>query len=347
MEEQPLASEALWIAPGTPLRDGLDRIVSSRTGALVVLGRPPELEPLMTGGFALDVPFTPSSLRELAKMDGAIVLSDDRTRIVAAAVHLSPSSGVPTSESGTRHRTAERIARQTGVPTITVSAAMGTISLFTLAGRQPVPRPEQLMSRAGQVIESLAAHRGRLLRSLDHLSALEFADAVTMRDLAQVAQRFEMVDRLADEAAGYAKMLGVDGRLTALRLRDLTEDVRPLGSLLQRDYAPTDADAPLLAALGRLDDSELFDIVLVERALRLGDDLHLDSRLRPRGFRQLSAVPFVSATTVAAVVDHLGTLTAIHGASVEELADIPGVGARAARLLHDGLARRAARVTGA
>ena len=111
-----LPDEIAQLAPGTPLRDGLDRIVSGHTGALVVLGTNPELEAISTGGFAIDVPFNATRMRELAKMDGAIVLSTDLTRIVAAAVHLSPAADIPTTETGTRHRTAERVAKQVGVP---------------------------------------------------------------------------------------------------------------------------------------------------------------------------------------------------------------------------------------
>ena len=118
------------IAPGTPLRDGLERILRGRTGALLVLGQDRLVESISTGGFTLDVPFTATGLRELAKMDGAIILDRDVTRIHRAAVHLMPDPSIPTTESGTRHRTAERVARQTGIPVISVSASMHTIALY-------------------------------------------------------------------------------------------------------------------------------------------------------------------------------------------------------------------------
>ncbi|MDX6234283.1 MAG: diadenylate cyclase, partial [Nocardioidaceae bacterium] len=118
------------VAPGTSLREGLERILRGRTGALVVVGHDRQIEAISTGGFALDVPFTATGLRELAKMDGAIILDRDATRILMAGVHLMPDPSIVTQETGTRHRTADRVARQTGVPVISVSASMHIIALY-------------------------------------------------------------------------------------------------------------------------------------------------------------------------------------------------------------------------
>lgn len=338
-----LPDEILLLAPGTHLRDGLDRIVKGHTGALVVMGTNPELEAISTGGFAIDVPFSATGLRELAKMDGAIVLSTDLSRILAAAVHLSPAADIATSETGTRHRTAERVAKQVGLPVVTVSSSMATISLFAGAGRQLVPRPDELLDRAGQALGAIVGHRQRLTASLDRLTALEIHDAVTLRDVAHVAQRFEMTNRLTDEAAVYASAMGDDGRLVSLQLRDLVDDLTPLSSLLQRDYVPADAEAMPFAGLGRLDDNELFDIVLVGRALGFPGSIHLDSPMRPRGFRQLAAVPRLPAGVSARIVEALGDLNAILSASTAELTAIDGVTLPLARLVRDGLARVAER----
>ena len=172
------------LAPGTALRDGLDRIVNGRTGALIVLGENEELLGLSTGGFAIDVPFSATALRELAKMDGAITLSNDLDRIHFASVHLMPSAALETSETGTRHRTAERVSRQTGLPVVTVSGAMGTISLF-LGGRTlQVQRPESLLSRANQALQALTSYRERLAESLNLVTAA----AVCLYETARVAR---------------------------------------------------------------------------------------------------------------------------------------------------------------
>lgn len=343
----PLPGEIALLAPGTALRDGLDRIVSGHTGALVVMGTSDALTEISTGGFAIDVGFTATGLRELAKMDGAIVLSNDLTRVLAASVHLSPSAELRTTETGTRHRTAERVARQTGLPVVTVSASMSTIHLYTDSGRHLVPRPDDLLGRASQAIGAIGTHRERLFASLERLTALEVHDTVRVRDLAHVAQRFEMTNRLADEASSYVTGLGVDGRLAALQLRALTDDLTPLASLLQRDYQEPDSDTLLLAALHRLDDQELFDIVLVGRALGFASAVHLDSPLQPKGYRQLAAIPRLSAAVTARVVERFGNLAAIYGASTTDLLAVDGVTITAARQLRDGLAHIADRALSA
>lgn len=338
-----LPDEIVRLAPGTPLRDGLDRIVKGHTGALVVLGTNPELEAISTGGFIVDVPFNATRIRELAKMDGAIVLSPDLTRIVAAAVHLSPSADIPTSETGTRHRTAERVAKQVGLTVVTVSASMDTISLFAGAGRQVVPRPDELVDRVGQALAAIQGNRARLDNSLERLTGLEVHDAVTLRDLAHVAQRFELTNRLADEANTYITAMGGDGRLAALQLRDLVDDLTPISSLVQRDYVPEAADAMPFSGLTRLDDQELFDIVLVARALGFNPDLHLDSPIRPRGYRQLASIPRLPAGVRARLVHALGDLNGLFGATSAELTAIEGVTTAIARQVRDGLAHIAER----
>lgn len=337
MSDSQVTRQLALLAPGTPLRDGLDRIVNGRTGALVVLGDNSELRALSTGGFAIDVAFSPTGLRELAKMDGAITLSQDLTRILFASVHLMPSPAMETSETGTRHRTAERVSRQTGLPVVTVSAAMGTITLF-LAGRTiPVQRPESLLSRANQALQALTGYRQRLSESLDRLSALEVQDQVTLRDVALVAQRFEMTSRLADEVASYITELGRDGRLVSLQLRDLTADLARIAAALQRDYAPDESGIHIMSLLHALHDDDLFDVVMVARALGSGASLHLDSPLRSRGLRQLNAIPRLPASVATRLVEKYGSLSAMFGVSVSELATVEGVSPSLARHIRDGL----------
>lgn len=333
-----LPSEIGLLAPGTALRDGLDRIVNGRTGALIVMGTNPVLESISTGGFAFDVPFTATRLRELAKMDGAIVLGPALDRIVAAAVHLSPASILETAETGTRHRTAQRVTQETGLPVVTVSGSMGTISLFSGERRHVIPRPGELLNRASQAIGAIGVHRQRLLSSLERLTALEIHDSVTVRDLAHVAQRFEATNRLADEASTYITALGVDGRLASLQLRDLIDDLTPLASLLQRDYADPHCDALLFAGLNRLDDHELFDIVLVGRALGFGPRSHLDSPLRAKGYRQLATIPRLPQGVSARLVERFGDLAGLFAASPTDLLQIDGVTAAVASQIRDGLA---------
>src|SRR6185437_1646849 len=242
----PLRATLALMAPGTALRDGLERILRGRTGALIVLGHDRVVESLCTGGFPLDVEFSATRLRELCKMDGAVVLSSDGTRIVRAAVHLMPDSTIPTEESGTRHRTAERVAKQTGHPVISVSQSMHIIGLYVDGVRHVIDDSASILSRANQALATLERYKQRLDEVSGTLSALEIEDLVTGRDAIAVVQRAEMVRRIADEIAGYVVELGTDGRLLALQLEELMAGVEADRTLVIRDYLPTGRKARTL-----------------------------------------------------------------------------------------------------
>jgi len=220
-----LRSTLANIAPGTALRDGLERILRGRTGALLVLGSDKTVDGISTGGFTLDVPFTSTGLRELAKMDGAIVLDKDASRILHAAVHLMPDPSIYSDETGTRHRTADRVARQTGYPVISVSQSMQIIAVYVGATRYVVEDSGQILSRANQALATLERYKMRLDEVSSTLSALEIEDLVTARDVAVVAQRLEMVTRIAREIEDYVVELGTDGRLLSLQLDELITGV--------------------------------------------------------------------------------------------------------------------------
>lgn len=333
------------IAPGTALREGLERILRGRTGALIVLGQDKVVESVSTGGFALDVPFTATGLRELAKMDGAIILDSDAQRILRAAVHLMPDPSIPTDESGTRHRTADRVARQTGLPIISVSASMHIIALYLEGTRHVLEDAGAIIGRANQAIATLERYRSRLDEVSDALSALEIEDLVTVRDVAAVAQRLEMVSRIATEIDQYVLELGTDGRLLALQLEELISGVDAERELVIRDYMPSGrrgrAVSTVLNDLAQIDSSELVDLTSVATALRIGAGDSLDHPLAPRGYRLLARVPRLPHTVVDRLIDHFGTLQKLLAASIDDLQTVEGVGDLRARGVRDGLSRLA------
>ena len=284
------------IAPGTTLRDGLERILRGRTGALLVLGSDKVVDSISTGGFFLDVPFTATGLRELAKMDGAMVLDRDAARILHAAVHLMPDPAIHSEETGTRHRTADRVARQTGFPVISVSQSMQIIAVYVGEIRYVLEDSGQILSRANQALATLERYKLRLDEVSSTLSALEIEDLVTTRDVAVVAQRLEMVTRIAREIEDYVLELGSDGRLLSLQLDELVTGVDLERELVIRDYLP---DAAAASAAPRtcsptsrtLSPTDLVDVAAVARALGLGASEHLDGAVTPRGYRLLAKVP--------------------------------------------------------
>ncbi len=329
------------IAPGTPLRDGFERILRGRTGALIVLGRNQLVGKICSGGFALDVPFTPTALRELAKMDGAIVFDTASDRIVRAGVQLMPDAEIETLETGTRHRTADRVARQCGVPVVSISASMATIALYLDGTRHLVEHSDQILSRANQALQTLERYRSRLRELTNRLSALEVHDAVTVKDVALVAQRLEMVRRLDAELSDYVVELGSDGRLLTLQLRELSAGIPELRSLLERDYRPSGVVRFGLAGLHALTTAELLDPLTV--AARIGFPAHslLDAPVSPRGHRQLAQINRLPEATADRIVDRFGSLQALFAASHADLQAVDGVSENGARAVRDGLSRLA------
>jgi diadenylate cyclase len=336
------------LAPGTALRDGLERILRGNTGALIVLGDGPAVDEVCTGGFELRVPFSATRLRELAKMDGAIVLDGTARSIVRAAVHLVPDPTLPTDESGTRHRTAERVNRQTGCPVISVSKSMRIIGLYLDGTRHVLEGSAAILSRANQALATLERYKLRLDEVSGALTAHEIEDVATVRDVTAVAQRLEMVRRIAGEIEGYKVELGSDGRLLALQFDELIAGSGFERRLVVQDYLPAAGDGKLrdriagvLAELEALSPEDLLDLARVATVLGLGGSGMLDEPVEPRGYRLLARIPRLPAPVAERLVAHFGGLHKLMAASVAELRSVDGVEESHARTVREGLSRLA------
>ncbi|MDT0308912.1 DNA integrity scanning diadenylate cyclase DisA [Streptomyces sp. DSM 44917] len=337
------------VAPGTQLRDGLERILRGNTGGLIVLGVDRTVESLCTGGFVLDVEFTATRLRELCKLDGAVIVDRDISRIVRAGVQLVPDPSIATEETGTRHRTAQRVSIQTGFPVVSVSQSMRLVALYVDGQRRVLEDSGAILSRANQALATLERYKLRLDEVTGTLSALEIEDLVTVRDVAAVAQRLEMVRRIAAEIAEYVVELGTDGRLLSLQLDELIAGVEPERHLIVRDYLPDSAAAKrsrrvgtALADLDALGHAELLELPLVARSLgHSGTPEALDAAVSPRGFRLLAKVPRLPGLVIDRLVDHFGGLQKLLAASVDDLQAVDGVGETRARSVREGLSRLA------
>jgi diadenylate cyclase len=333
------------VAPGTPLREGLDRILQASMGALVVVGDGPDVLAICSGGFLLDAEFSPQRLSELAKMDGAIVLASDASRIARANVHLVPNPNVPTSETGTRHRTAERVARSIDVPVISVSEDMSLVAVYRNDLKHPLEPIPRLLNRANQALQTLERYKNRLDTVSSSLSALEVEDLVTVRDVVTVLQRAEMVRRIAEEIDGYIVELGSDGRLVLLQLDELMGGVEDDRRLVIKDYFHQSASWRLdqaMEQLSNLSTEDLLDLKTVAAILHLPpDSAELDAGLQPRGYRLLSKIPRLPEAVIARIVERFGTLQKIMRATIDDLDDVEGVGATRARAIKEGLSRLA------
>ncbi|HEY6318162.1 MAG TPA: DNA integrity scanning diadenylate cyclase DisA [Acidimicrobiia bacterium] len=331
------------VAPGSALREGIERIIQGRMGALLVVGAGPEVLAVCSGGFLLDAEFTPQRLSELAKMDGAIIVTSDCARVVRANVHLVPDPNIPTSETGTRHRTAERVARQIPVPVITVSEDRTEVAIHVGGMKRAIEPTPRVMARADQALQILERYKARLDAVSASLSALEIEDLVTLRDVGTVLQRAEMVRRIADEIEGYVIELGADGRLVMLQLDELVGGVEDDRRLVAKDYMGAEPEWSLPDVMRRLrdlDDESLLDLHEVVGVLH-GGAIGLDSAMQPRGFRILQKIPRLPEIVADHVVDRFGNLQKIMRANENDLVQVEGVGDARARAIKDGLARLA------
>lgn len=336
------------LVPGTQLRDGIDRILRGRTGGLIVLGFDDRVRSICDGGFELDVEFAPTRLRELSKMDGAVVLSTDGSRIVRANVHLVPDPGLPTVESGTRHKAAERAAAHTGYPVVSVSRSTGLVTVYAHGARYVVQDSPTILTGANQAMATLQRYRARLDEVARRLSGLEIEDVATLRDVLSVVHCLELMRRTAGEIDRAVLELGVDGRQLALQLTELLADTANLRRLLVRDYLVGElAGEPqadrALARLDALTEPDLLD--LAELALPLGYPATLealDTPVGPRGYRLLAEIPRVPFRRVEPLVGVFGTLRALLDASQADLEAVDGISPTIARRIREGLSRRTA-----
>ncbi len=338
-----LMSALAMVAPGQPLREGLDRILKAGMGALIVIGDGPEVLNISSGGFLVNAAFSPQRLSELAKTDGAIVLTPDCSYIARANVHLVPNPNVPTEETGTRHRTAERVARSIGVPVLSVSEDMAVVTVYTKNARYQLEPIPSILSRCNQALQTLERYKQRLDEESTSLTALEVEDLVTLRDVVSLLQRAELVARISEEIEQYLVELGTDGRLVRLQLRELMAGVEDERRLVVLDYFQSDVTWDLeqaIETLSEIEIDELLDPEEVAHALHLaGQTDDLDSSIQPRGHRMLARIPRLPPEYAEKLVEHCGTLEKLSRSSVQELAEIPGISEHLARTVKDALAR--------
>ena len=256
----------------------------------------------------------------------------------------SPIPTCPTSETGTRHRTAERVGRQLDVPVITVSEDMSLVAIHRRGEKhnlEPIPR---VLARADQALQILGRYKTRLDSVSGSLSALEVEDLVTVRDVATVLQRAEMVRRIAEEIEGYVIELGADGRLVMLQLEELVGGVEEDRRLVAKDYYQSSSGfelAGVMRLLAHLEDEELLDLNLVAGVLHLDPEIGIDGALQPRGFRLLHKIPRLPELVSDHVVDRFSNLQKIMRAGLTDLTEVEGVGEARAKAIKEGLSRLA------
>ena len=331
------------MAPGTPLREGLENILRARTGALIVVGDSQKLPSLVEGGFYINKEFSPARLYELAKMDGAIIVSKDLKTILYANTLLIPDPSIYTEETGTRHKSAERFSKQTGEIVVCISQRRNIITLYRGSRKYILRDTSAILSRANQALQTLEKYIAVLGNVANNLSILEFEDVVTLNDVAVVVQRTEMVMRVVAEIERYISELGNEGRLLGMQLEELMAYVEEDGLLVVEDYMVHSDNITAEDVLKRISMTpydELMDLTYICHSLGYyktpGSP---DVNVSPRGYRIMSKVPRVPRTLARKLIDVFGTLQDICKATVVQLDEVEGIGELRARAILEGLKR--------
>lgn len=329
------------VAPGTELGLGIEYILQAKTGALIVVSDSDHVLKLVDGGFYIGCNFTPAKFYELAKMDGAIVLSDNADRILYANAHLFPNPQIRTSETGTRHRTAERFAKQTKSLVISISQKRDVVTLFVNNIKYILEEQRVVLSKANQALQTLGKYKEGLDNLIINLTIRELEDLVTLFDVATLLQRSSIVQKTEREVKRYITELGTDGRLLKMQVEDLMSNVEEDTRRVIEDYKKKDGkNRPdvIMHKINNLNDDELLDLENITRILGFKTDNNLkELKVRSKGYRIISEIRRLPEKVVKNLIEKFGNLNDILNASIEELSSVTGMGEVRAKTLYDRL----------
>lgn len=328
------------MSPGTALREGLENILRAKTGGLIVIGDNEEVMNIVDGGFNINSEYSPAYVYELAKMDGAIVLSSDLKRIIYANTQLVPDHTLSTYETGTRHRTANRVAKQTGNIVIAISQRRNIITIYKNDLKYVLQESSVILARANQAIQTLEKYVNVLERVINNLNLLEYQDLTTIFDVVTAIQRTEMVMRVVEEIKRYIVELGNEGRLILMQLSELIRFIERDGRLLIRDYCKEGMDYnEIYRDIQRLTAEELVDLDLIAKLLGYPSLSLTDTLISPKGYRILFKVPRVPVSVIENLVKHFKELKFVIAADTNALDQVEGIGEARAKAIRSGLKR--------
>lgn len=337
MGEQSVSDVLQFIAPGTPIREGIDNVLRANTGGLIVVGYNEKVKTIVDGGFQINCPFSPSFLYELAKMDGAIILNEAGNKILFANAQLAPDSELPSTETGMRHRTAERVAKQTKALVIAISQRRNVITLYQGNFRYALKDIGVILVKANQAIQTLEKYKVVLEQSITNLSILEFEEMVTYNDFLLVLHRFEMVLKIKNELLIYLNELGTEGRLIRLQMDEILTELENEMKLIIKDYS-FDREIKAKEVVQKMQAmayEPIDDMTMLKLMGYLGY-VHLDENKCPRGYRILHKIPRLPAVIIENLITSFNVLSGIIAATVEELDDVEGIGEVRANKIKEG-----------
>jgi len=331
------------IAPGTEIREGLENILKAKTGALIVVGDGKEVLDIADGGFSLNVDYTPAKLYELAKMDGAIILSSDMKKILFANTQLIPSSQITTVETGTRHRTAERTAKQTGDLVISISQRRNIITIFKANSRYVLEDSSKVISKGNQALQTVEKYMKVFDSKLSLLNEYEFNDIVTLENVIVAIQRAEMVMNMVEEVQRAIFELGEDGRLLEIQLQELVGDLEKEELLMVKDYIAAGkkrTPEKVLDTIRGLTRDDFMKSQNIAKLLGYGDfDNYDEVGVFTKGYRVLNKIPRMPSNIVDNLVKSFKSFQHILAADIPQLDEVEGIGEVRARTIKQSLRR--------
>jgi diadenylate cyclase len=329
------------VAPGTSFRSGLENVLRAKTGGLIVVGCSSDVLNIIDGGFKIDCDFSPNYLYELAKMDGAIILSEDTRKIIYANAQLIPDPSISSTETGIRHRTAERFAKQTSNLVVSISQRRHVITLYQGNIRYSLKDMGVILTKANQAIQTLERYKAVLDQTLTNLSAYEFEGLVTLQDVVNTISRIDMILRIKMEINRFINELGNEGRLIQMQLEELVGNTEMEARLILKDYVKEFSEEKLkeiFLGVKRLSNEEQFEPISILRLLGY-TQLDHDISVSPRGYRVLHKIARLPSIIIANMIYKFKTLTNLMAATIEELDEVDGIGEVRAKAIKEGLKR--------
>lgn len=302
--EDEFASILKLIAPGTSLRTALDNALSAGKGALIVVEND-FLLPIIDGGFRINCKFTPQKLVELSKMDGAIILSKDMKKINYANVLLTPDSRIKTIETGTRHKAAERTAKQIKTLVIAISERRGQITLYYKNIRYPLRESTELLRKASEHIQLLEKQRELFDNSIEKLNRAELQTHASLTSAVNVIQKGMLIQKIIEDLRKYTLELGKEGTLIKVRLKEIKGGVEREMDLTIKDYTQLDVKKTK-ALLQSLSYDEILDEHNILSALGFEDN-ESGITVPINGWRLLSKTS-LQEPEIASIISKVGAL---------------------------------------
>ena len=275
-------------------------------------------------------------------MDGAIITNHDASQIIKVNAQLDPNPNLPSQETGIRHRTAERVALQTGELVVAISQRRQVVTLFQGNSSFRLRDVATILVQATQALQTLEKYRNVLSRDLQHLGGLEFEELVTIGEVCSVLYRSIKVLNISAEIENYISELGSEGRLVKMQLEEMVANVQEEATLIIKDYCNIQEKSPaeILSSVRRTHEDDVSDALLLMRSLALGTtSAHLEQQAAPRGYRMLNKIPRIPPAIIENLVERFHFLSRILRASIDELDEVEGIGEVRARSIKNGLMR--------